>query len=361
MKKVIVLALSVVMIFSVCSCSLDKEPTMADFLLKDGFLDVQAASEVFKSKGSNDSHLFAEGVEGLKGYEVNGGVYQVDAETIRRLVNVPVRGDGRFKWIGFEDCGSWSGNLEQPEFAPADKINDPVYMSMFLPSEGTCFLETRKNPSFLDVAEDKWVNAVTIGAVYKNMEKELPDDAEFTICISDVNLLLRTKASNGWFLASGVKSPTVYNELYYLPWQLSSKLGTYPLQNRVKKYSDRVEIKLKGSDLNATRGKKVAPEVEQCVFHFWGDMYNFNCKGSEVLGLVTSFKIWVKEPEWADYLVVGIGADWRDAKGNILQAYAGYKHTVTAEPKLVFGHNVEPSRYDEVMDSERVQKLLGIS
>ena len=336
-----------------------EEKKLTDFLLEDGFLDVQAASKVFKPKGNNDTQLFVE-TEGVKGYEINGGIYWVDAETIRRLVNVPVRGNGKIKWLGYEDCGSWSGNLEQPEYAPADKINDPIFMSMFLPSEGSCFLQSRKNPSFLDVAEDKWVNVMTIGAVYRNLDVEIPDDAVMTLCISDVNLAVRTTKSNGWYEAINIKVPTVYNHLFYLPWQLQGQLGIYETDDRITYFDDHVEIKLYGYDFNATKAKKVSDEVKQCVYHFWGQTHEFDCKGSEVLGVASSFKIWVKEPEAAEYLVVGIGADWRDAQGSPLQAFAGYKHAVTNEPKVVLGHNVEPSRYDEVMDSEKVQEILGI-
>ena len=121
-----------------------EEAKLTDFLLEDGFLDVTAASLEIKAKGGDDSFYFEE-MEGVKGYQINGGVYNLDAETLRRLVNVPVRGDARIRWIGYEDCGSWSGNLEQPEFAPANKINDPIFMSMFLPSERRCFLESRNS------------------------------------------------------------------------------------------------------------------------------------------------------------------------------------------------------------------------
>ena len=332
---------------------------LKDFIMEDGFLDVHAASLEIKTKGGDDSHFFVP-MDEVKGYEINGGIYWLDAETIRRLTEIPCRGDGRIKWLGYEDCGSWSGNLEQPEYAPVNKINDPIYMSMFLPSERSCFLETRVNPSFLDVAEDKWVNVMTIGAVYRNLEVEIPDDAEFTLCISDVNLAVRTTKSNGWYEAINLKVPTVYNHLFYLPWQLESELGSYEIHDRLTFYDDHVEIKLYGRDLNATEAKKISDEVQQCVYHFWGQMHYFDCKGSEVLGVASSFKIWVKEPEAKEYLTVGIGADWRGEDGKPLQAFAGYKHAVTNEPKVVLGHNVEPSRYDEVMDSKKVQEILGI-
>ena len=294
------------------------------------------------------------------GYKIDGS-YKVDADTLRKLAKTPCVGDGKIHWKDFDDCGSWAGSLEQPEYAPVDLLNDPVYMSMILPSERTCYLASRKNASFLDVAEEKWKNVITIGAVYKNRDVDLPDDAEFTLCISDVNLAIRTTKSNGWYEAINHKVPTVNNCLYYLPWDLESQLGVYKLSDRVTYFDDHVEIKLYGYDLNATEAKTVSSRVEQCVYHFWGSKYYFDCKGDEVLGLACSYKIWVKEPEAREYLVAGIGADWRDKDEQALQAFAGYKHAITSEPTIVIGHNVELSRYRDVMDSEKVQEILGIN
>ena len=300
--------------------------------------------------------IFVDLGENYLGYKIDG-TYKVDEDTLRMLTTVDCIGDGKIKWMYFQDCGSWTGNLEQPEYAPVDLLDDPIYMSMVLPSERRCFLETRTNGSFLDVAEDKWVNVMTIGAIYKNLDIEIPDNAEFTLCLSDVNLAVRTTKSNGWYEAINLKVPTVYNHMYYLPWQLS---GTLELKNRITYFDDHVEIKLTGADFNGTEAKKVMSQVEQCVYHFWGQMHYFNCKGSEVLGVASSYKVWVKEPEAQNYLVAGIGADWRDANGGILQAFAGAKYAITNTPKTILGHNVELSRYRDVMDSEKVQEILGI-
>ena len=330
-----------------------------DYVAPLTYYDIDAAAQ---AKGLNYNNatlpasIFVDLGENYLGYKIDG-TYKVDEDTLRMLTTVDCIGDGKIKWVNFQDCGSWTGNLEQPEYAPVDLLDDPIYMSMVLPSERRCFLETRTNGSFLDVAEDKWVNIMTIGAVYRNLDVEIPDDAEFTLCLSDVNLAVRTTKSDGWYEAINLKVPTVYNHMYYLPWQLS---GTLELKNRITYFDDHVEIKLTGADFNGTEAKKVMSQVEQCVYHFWGQMHYFDCKGSEVLGVASSYKVWVKEPEAQNYLVAGIGADWRDANGGILQAFAGAKHAITNTPKTILGHNVEPSRYRDVMDTEKVQEILGI-
>ena len=294
------------------------------------------------------------------GYKIDG-TYKVDTDTVRMLSETPCVGKGKIQWAGFADCGSWTGNLEQPVYAPVDLLDDPIYMSMILPSERTCFMQSRGNAAFMDVAEEKWVNVIAIGAVYRNMAIEIPDDAEFTLCLSNINLAVRTTKSNGWYEAINLPVPTVYNHLFYLPWQLESELGTYEIYNRVTYFDDHVEIRLTGADLNATNAKSISDKIQQCVYHFWGKIHYFDCTGDEVLGVACSYDAWVKEPEASEYLVGGIGADWRDANGGVLQAFAGYKYAITNTPTTLIGHNVELSRYRDVMDSEKVQEILGIN
>lgn len=339
---------------------------LTQFLSEDGFLDVQAASKVLK-KGSGDSHLFAEGVEGLKGYEINGGVYQVDAATMTRLTKTPVRGDGSVMLLGWSDLSKGYGDHpDQFKAAPVEKLHDPIFMSMYLPSEGTCFLKTLKHGYNIFPASDKYVNVVSLGAIYKNYDYDLKDDDEITICVGRSKLLMRTTKSDGWFAADDSPRPDIPSYIYYLPWQLEGKLGVYPISSdRITYFDDHVEIRLKGSDLNATAAKKTFDEVQECVLHFWGNFIDFNklkqpVKGSEVLGVLSSFEVWVKEPEFANYLVIGVGADWRDKNGTINMAFESLKYTLTNEKRIAFAHSVSPSVYDEVMDVEKVEELLGM-
>ena len=154
--------------------------------------------------------------------------------------------------------------------------------------------------------------------------------------------------------------PRPYNCLYYLPWTLGDKLGVYEVTDRVTIFDDHAEIKLYGRDLNATDAKAISDEVQQCVYHYWGSKYYFDCSGSEVLGIACSYKIWVKEDSASEYLVASIGADWRDSNESALQAFAGKKYAVGTTPTTLVGHNVPLSQYREVMDSEKVQEILGI-
>lgn len=338
------------------------KPIAESYVEPIGYYDVDAAAKKLGLDYINatlPASVFIDIGTKYLGYKIDG-TYKVDADTLRKLAETPCIGDGTIRWKDCQDVGSWTGNPEQPEYAPVDLLNDPVYMSMLLPSERNCYMESRINAAFMDVAEDSWYNVMTIGAVYKNADVEIPDDAEFTLCISNINLAVRTTKSDGWYEAVNIPVPTMYNQMYYLPWQLEGELGTHKLKDRITYYDDHVEIKLTGADFNATEAKKVSDEVEQCVYHYWGKKHYFDCKGSEVLGVACSYKVWVKEPEASEYLVAAIGADWRDADENALQAFAGYKYAVTTTPTQLVGHNVELSRYRDVMDTEKVQQILNI-
>ena len=79
-----------------------------------------------------------------------------------------------------------------------------------------------------------------------------------------------------------------------------------------------------------------------------------------MLGVAASYTVWVKEPEWSGKLTAAIGTDIRGEGGYCQQAFTGINFEVTDQPRVVYGHNVGPKRYDEVMDSQKVCELFGI-
>lgn len=387
MKKLIALILAVVCLFALCACggttdtsstpdastataskdtSSKKETSskapVDDSMCyaEDGYYMIAEAAKIIKTS-RDDSKLFKEGVAG---YDISGGIYYVDAETMLRLTKTPCRGDGSVMLVDWEDLSKgWGDHPDQFKGALATKLSDEIYMSMYLPSEGWCFQRMQDRGYNGFPANDKYANVCAIGAIYKNYDYELPDNAVFTICIGNVKLLLNTE-EKGWFVAQDLKYPDMSDCMYYLPWQLEGELGVFPLLNRFTYTDDHVEIKLRGSDFNATAAKKVDDRVLECVLHFWSNQVKFEdlgLKGSDIKGVVASFDVWVKEPEYANYFVIGVGADWRTSNGTINQAFESLKYTLTSEPKTTFAHNVSPSVYDEVMDVEFVKNALGLN
>ena len=72
--------------------------------------------------------------------------------------------------------------------------------------------------------------------------------------------------------------------------------------DRIEVYDDHIEIKLTGRDLNGADGRDKG--ADGSILHFWGKDVNVN--GNEVLGLVASYTVWVKEPEYVGKLAATI-------------------------------------------------------
>ena len=296
--------------------------------------------------------------EDAKGYIIEGGPYLVDADTLRRIVNVPCKGSGTVRWINFKE---FAGNPDAfTGEVPASKLNDPVFMSMNLPSEAPTFLAARTNPENMSLHPGAG-RALAIGAIYRNTDVTLADDETFTVCLGRICLALKTKTED-WSLGNDLPFPTNPRDLYCLPWEISKQ---YKLpSDRLSKMDDHMEITLTGYDLNGSKYREQG--AKGAVLHFWGSFAKFD-SFNDVKGMVSSYVAWVKEPAAVGKLVATIGIDlYPPVSSNdnytseIKQAYSGYNHLLKAEPRIIFGHNVGPKAYDSVMDTEKVQKLIGL-
>ena len=328
-----------------------------------------------------------------KGYIINGGTasrpYLVDADTLFRLTEKPVIGTGYVKWKDFKNVNSSANSDPFTGVIPVAKLSDPIYLSTALPSEVNTFMTKRVNAGNLYPTQAKHIKAVTIGAVYRNEDDPPADNVTATLCICNIRLLYHT-AEKGWFVAESVPVPTnsMVNHMYYLPWELSHTMGTYALSKELTRASDHVEIKVGGDVFNATPfitdGMVTAKDgttypydnipvvtasstkyytLTATCLHFWGTSIlfsKFDLDGSQIDGMVSAFQVWIKEPELANKFGVAIGIDLRDADNNINQSYSGRNYKITTEPQWIIGHNVGPKAYDEVMDSEAVQQLIGM-
>lgn len=324
-----------------------------------GALDYANVDSVFAGSGltmTNDvSSVFN---KNASSYLINGGTaeepYLVDAETIRMLTTVPVTGTGYVKWINFDERGATLGNTDRFNgVVPVSKLSDPVFMAMNLPAETTFHMVTqdnRINPINMSPLVAGHTNMVSIGAIYKNDDYVggIAADDKITVCISNMQLLVKTTAED-WHAAIKMNYPT-NPRLYPLPWKEGASLdfdyvdkGTY------------AEYTITGAMLNG-----VETGTEAATLHFWSDKYRFD-SGADIQGCVGSYVVWVKDAEDVGKVVATIGVDVRtDTSTDADQAFAGYGHTITSEPRLVLGHNVGPKAYDTVMNTNKVQQLLGL-
>ncbi len=340
------------------------EPTSSELASSEPsskYLDIDA--EVKRLGLSVDADVSACFKNDAEGYIINGGTYKVDAETLVRLTKVHVEGNGSVKWKDHNTMGGTTGNTDLFDgVVPVSKLKDPVFMSTALPSELETYMSYRVNATNMYPAETKYRRLVSIGAIYKENNTVLPDDAEITICLGRIVLLARTE-EKGWFIADDKVHPDAPKKIFYLPWSLEHTLGTSTIpSDRIKTYSDHVEIKMTGAMLNGTYNvpDNYKDKVEGSVLHFWGKNWTFT-DGSKVQGCVAGFTAWIKESEYVGKVGVAVGADWRvSAGGSTSQAFSGMNYILTTEPRMMFGHNVGPKAYDTIMDTDKVQQLLGL-
>lgn len=302
--------------------------------------------------------------EDAEGYYLDDMLFLVDEETFERILSKPCKGPGSIRWKDYNDSLSWHGNdsLYNDWFdgiLPVDKMNDPLYVFMCKPSEAPTVMN-RINASNLSPAEDKFVTVCAIGAIYNNSEKPIPDDAEFTICLGRTTVIFYTE-EKGWHMAQEAYSPSRPSSIYYLPWELQTSIGVMKLSNdRIKMVDGHWEIKMTGAELNGGDGRDKG--ATGSVLHFWSEQLRIQNAG-DIKAIATSYECWIKEAQWADYVVAAVGADWRDGDKQgqeIYQAYSGHNYKISTEPRVIFGHTAGPENYDKIMDTEKVQKLLGL-
>ena len=338
----------------------------------ENYFDVSAAAAA-SPRRPDDSEFFPE-PDGFVGYYVEKSVYTMDADTMRRVLKYPFKGDGAIKWTRFH-AEAYTKNPDLYDgVLPISRMNDPLYVSMCVPNEQHSFMDTnedgtvnyrgRVNASPLYAPAEKHRHLMTIGAIYLNPMKDLPVDATVTLCFGRMTLAVCTEEKD-WQLVSDMDGPSDLHNIYYMPWGIDASLcggkQSYRLSSSAVQWvDDHYEVTLSAQDFYCTEQRRQFPAIKGAVLHFWGAPgINFE-DGSKLKGIAGSYTVWVKESEYSEFLTADIGADLRDAEGYIDQAYTGVNFVVTDTPRVVFGHNVGPKNYDRVMDSETVQQMLGL-
>ncbi len=330
----------------------------------ENYFDVSAAAAA--SPRRPDDHEFFPEADGFVGYYIEKGVYSIDADTMHRVVKYPFKGDGSIKWASFKP-ENYANHPDQFDgVLPISKMDDPLFAQMCLPNEqGSPFgsagrtnvqLKGRINASNLYPLTDAYSNALPIGQIFWDPEQELPEDAEITLCFGKITLCARTKDSDGWFIASQMDCKP--DHIYPFPTGLENQdppvTSKTKGSDRVQWVDDHYEVKLTAEDFNGKLFKD--DRVTAGVLHFWGKFFQFE-KGGDVLGIASSYSVWVKESKWSGCMTADIGADIR-GNNAMAQAFTGINYVITDQPRLIIGHNVGPKAYDEVMDSKKVLELI---
>ncbi len=320
------------------------------------YYDIDIAAKIAKS-GEDSSALF---IEEADGYYIEKDLYYVDDDTMFRVLEKPFKGNGAIKWIGYSRSQKHNGEKNFDGVLHISRMDDPLYVSTCLPNERSSYMQTSVGRIHAAVhnAPDNEVSLLPIGAIYTNDQKTLPDDAKFTLCLGRITCAVKLKGEDDWQLVVDNPTPDKPSSIYYLPWELQSELGVFKLdESNLKEVDGHYEITLTGKDLN---GAGINDDrVVGSVLHFWGTYYRFE-DSSQIEGVVTSMEVWIKEAEYADYLTASVAADWRNAENRVHQVFCSINYAITDTPRVVFGHNVPPAVYDEIMNTEQVQELIGL-
>lgn len=375
LKKILFFLIAVLFLLVGCEDSCVKEIDGIEYY------DPKAAGankqRIYKDKSSgkitgDHSKYFPEDAEG---YYLDNMLFYVDEETFYRILSKPCLGTGSIKWVGYNEEISWHGDDIGPNgervgndgfhgILPVEKFNDPLYVFMCKPSERVNFMgQSRINAGNMSPPEDRFISALTFGSIYGNVDKPLPDDAEFTVCIGRVTLIYYTD-EKGWYIEREWETPAKPNSIYYLPWDLEWQGVRCPKlsDDRVTLVDGHYEVKLTGAMLNGNYGDGKESGAEGGVLHFWSPKIPLK-NGGSIRAVAASYECWIKEPEWAEYITAEIGVDWRDGDGKgqeIYQAFAGHNYAITTEPRVIFGHTCGPDMYEEVMDTELLKEFLGL-
>ncbi len=325
------------------------------------YFDVSAAIRA----GAKGKDRFPEDAEG---YYIERGYVNVDAETMERILKHPFAGDGAIRWEEFFP-NNWQYNIDQFDgILPISKMNDPLYVQMCLPNERNAFSNTKNGNNNFEVLKKTPGNLTALCAIYPDKTREIPDDAVITLCFGEMKLLVRKNDGNGWvtFVDSVGPDkvhpgPAELGNIYPLPWVLENDPKPVKSYNvGSDKWSwegDHFEIRLAGADLN--RRKFNDPRVNGVVFHAWSNFRKFDAD-YDIEGIAAGYTVWVKEPEWSGLLAGDTGADCRQENHACVQTFSSRYFIITDQPRLIYGHNVGPKRYDEIMDSKKVCELLGV-
>ena len=281
------------------------------------------------------------------------GTYKLNRKSILQIAygcitgTVETSGQGSVVWDKWKD-GSGNickNNAELLNYGiiPAEKLRDPLFLSMKLPSESNHYMN-RVNGSFhyKDSFDEDYANAVAIGAIYRNAEEdaEIPDN--FTLCLGRIKLYVMNNDSEYWVLADNSKYPATPS-LYKEGWDGSTK----SVNDKIQYFDDHIEIALTKEDF------------EGYILHFWG---NTRCEGVQTSNhryVISAFDCWIKEPEYEKLFVSAIGVDFRNAEGTIRQAYSGRSQYVMSYPRTLWGHTIPDADYDEVIDIDYIQDLFN--
>ena len=280
-------------------------------------------------------------------------VYPLDKEMMLSIPDKHLAGPGRVKWSEWGQMDSWGETKTMLNGEMKVRyMDDPLYMSMRLPSEQYHVDNKIAHPGMrhaLAMHPSKNVALrylSTIGAVYAPDYTALPDTV--TICIGNISLYTLSKEpSASWQLHEHCNVPAGFG-MFYIPWSKTGNAHVNISESKVERHENYIKFTLSKNDFAPSAS---VANSTGAVLHFWGgndvDIDLGNCKAA-----IAMYEMWTETPEAADLLYIDIGADQKSAdKTAISQLFWSRNYNIRTEKRLVTGNNISDELYDELRDT----------
>lgn len=223
-------------------------------------------------------------------------------------------------------------------------IDDPVYLSMKLPSEAvSSYLPSRRNGT----TDSQWVrpqgynHAIGIGAIYSSDPSLLPD--KFNVYFGRfTTYTLGMDKSARWVKHEDYKFPPFIMH-YTLPWQ-TSKSTSIP----VEKHEEYAKI-------TVTR-----EQLSDGVIHFFGGNNSLFDVGN-TRAMICIYEVWTDCEEAKKSAFCTIGIDQRvagDESKKVVQLFSGRNIMLRTDKTIHVGHNISDEDYELLVEAGNNPKTV---
>ena len=310
-----------------------------------GFINVKKMGAV--GDGMTDDSAFF--IENVPGYVVNDGIYCVNPNVMARLNSSNCIGNGSLRLYGPSHNLTSGDTVYDPldyiiEVKDLDNVLKKILVSG---SESKFYMDRPWCTRGLKPLTGS-CNAHTIGAIYKVKDAEIPDNV--TIYLGKLAMFVLLK-DGIWRKLAENDFPAGFG-LFELPWvpETTRTLDS----SKVIRHNDYIEYRLTKEDFSGLNEGKT-----EAVLHFWGSD-GFIEERDDIVGIISAFDFWVKEPEAQDKFIAAIGVDQIDTNTKtIKQGFSGIAMNIKTYPRTQWGTTMNRVLIDNWCDFNYIQWMYN--
>lgn len=291
---------------------------------------------------------------------VDEDTYKLGKEAMLSLQNKHMTGNGSVAWNGWDTINQgWKDTEDATKLngiLKARYSDDPVYMSMKLPSEPdkdkniTAVLRPLIYKSADSADLDMLVN---MGGIYAPVPDALPDD--LVVCIGRMALYTLSNDKNAkWKLHKYYAKPEYY-ALYYLPWSGSNDARDTISANKIEVHDDYVRFNLTRADFSTNDAH---PNSTGKLLHFW-DKHSKTIEMANHKALIAFYEVWTETPEAEGLIYSTIGVDRKGSiSTTVKQKVASRAINITTGKRIAICHTISDALYDELRGSPNDPRMV---